>query len=168
MRVEGFRAQGGGGFPSGPSAQPRVQGAGFRVQGSGFRVQGSGFRVHLSQRSFCSATSSTRSWMSHTSASFLPVSLLVSTICCRERNKKLRALRHPRAQTLGYIEVYDQVADSPRARRAVIRRNLTASYRGTLLIKNRRPLGTYSRTMPRALWGSKGGERFLVSETLLY
>ena len=27
-------------------------------------------------------------------------------------------------------------------------------YRGTSLIRNRRPLGPYSRTMPRALWGS--------------
>jgi hypothetical protein len=27
-------------------------------------------------------------------------------------------------------------------------------YRGTSLTRNRRPLGPYSRTMPRALWGS--------------
>ena len=26
------------------------------------------------------------------------------------------------------------------------------SYRGTSVIRNRRPLGTYSRTKPRALW----------------
>jgi len=29
-----------------------------------------------------------------------------------------------------------------------------ALYRGTSFIRNRRPLGTYSRTMPRALWWS--------------
>ena len=28
------------------------------------------------------------------------------------------------------------------------------AHRGTSLIRNRRPLGHYSRTMPRALWGS--------------
>jgi len=27
-------------------------------------------------------------------------------------------------------------------------------YRGTSLVRNRRRLGPYSRTMPRALWGS--------------
>ena len=27
-------------------------------------------------------------------------------------------------------------------------------YRGTLLIRKRNPLGPFSRTMPRALWGS--------------
>ena len=27
-------------------------------------------------------------------------------------------------------------------------------YRGTSLIRNRRPLGPYSRTMPRAIWWS--------------
>ena len=37
-------------------------------------------------------------------------------------------------------------------------------YRGTSLIRNRRPLGTYSTTMPRALWGSSGGGHFLMSE----
>ena len=40
-------------------------------------------------------------------------------------------------------------------------------YRGTSLIRNRRPLGPYSRTMPRALRGSKGGGRFLMSEVPL-
>ena len=29
--------------------------------------------------------------------------------------------------------------------------NEQGAYRGTSLIRNRRPLGTYSRTMPRAL-----------------
>ena len=28
------------------------------------------------------------------------------------------------------------------------------SYRGTSLIRNPHPVGSYSRTMPRALWGS--------------
>ena len=40
--------------------------------------------------------------------------------------------------------------------------------RGTSLIRNRRPLGPYSSTMPRALWGSQGGGRFLMSEEPLY
>ena len=31
------------------------------------------------------------------------------------------------------------------------------SYRGTLFIRNTPLLGTYSRTMPRALWWSLGG-----------
>ena len=31
----------------------------------------------------------------------------------------------------------------------------TGRYRGTSIIRNRRPLGPYSRTMPRALWGSE-------------
>ena len=30
-------------------------------------------------------------------------------------------------------------------------------YRGASLIRNRRPLGSHSRTMPMALWGSLGG-----------
>ena len=41
-------------------------------------------------------------------------------------------------------------------------------YRGTSLTRNRRPLGPYSRTMPRALWGSQGAGRFLRSEVPLY
>ena len=41
-------------------------------------------------------------------------------------------------------------------------------YRGTSLIRNRRPLGPYSRTMPRALWGSWGGGRFRMSKVPLY
>ena len=40
-------------------------------------------------------------------------------------------------------------------------------YRGTSLIKNRRLLGPYSRAMPRALWKSWGGGRFLMSEVPL-
>ena len=39
------------------------------------------------------------------------------------------------------------VAEAP-ARRAPSR------YRGASLIRNRRPLGPYNRTIPRALWGS--------------
>ena len=42
------------------------------------------------------------------------------------------------------------------------------SYRGTSLIRKRPPLGPYSRTMPRNIWGSYGGGRFLMSEVLLY
>ena len=41
-------------------------------------------------------------------------------------------------------------------------------YRGTSLIRNSAPLGPYSRTMPRALWWSYGGGRFLMSEVPLY
>ena len=40
-------------------------------------------------------------------------------------------------------------------------------YRGTSLIRNCRPLGPYSRTMPRALWGSQGDGCFLMSEVPL-
>jgi hypothetical protein len=41
-------------------------------------------------------------------------------------------------------------------------------YRVTSLIRNRRSLGPYSRTMPRALWGSQGGGRFVMIEVPLY
>ena len=34
-------------------------------------------------------------------------------------------------------------------------------YRGTSLIRNRGPLGPYSRTIPRALWGSSAVGVFL-------
>ncbi|KAJ1489294.1 pre-mRNA splicing factor component-domain-containing protein [Baffinella frigidus] len=37
----------------------------------------------------------------------------------------------------------------------------SSAYRGTSLIRNRPPLGPYSRTMPRALRWSQGGGRFL-------
>ena len=40
--------------------------------------------------------------------------------------------------------------------------------RGTLLIRNSAPLGPYSRTVPRVLWGSYGVGLFLMSEVLLY
>jgi len=43
-----------------------------------------------------------------------------------------------------------------------------ARYRGTSLIRNSTPLGPYGRPMPRALWRSWGGERFLMSEVPLY
>ena len=36
----------------------------------------------------------------------------------------------------------------------VYRRILPSEYRGTSLIRKHRPLNPYSRTMPRALWGS--------------
>ena len=39
--------------------------------------------------------------------------------------------------------------------------------RGTLLMRNRPPLGSYSRTMPRAPWWPWGGGQFLVSEVPL-
>jgi len=41
-------------------------------------------------------------------------------------------------------------------------------YRGTSLIRTRPPLGPYSRPMPRGLWWSWGGVRFLMSEVPLY
>ena len=41
-------------------------------------------------------------------------------------------------------------------------------YRDTSLIRNRLSLGPYSRPMPRALWWSYGGGRFLMSEVPLY
>ena len=44
----------------------------------------------------------------------------------------------------------------------------TAAYRGTSLIRTCHPLGRYSRTMPRVLWGSQGVERFLMSEVPLF
>ncbi|KAJ1491230.1 hypothetical protein T484DRAFT_3222922 [Baffinella frigidus] len=40
----------------------------------------------------------------------------------------------------------------------------TVPYRGTSLIRNRPPLGPYSRPTPRALWWSLGGWAFLMSE----
>ena len=40
-------------------------------------------------------------------------------------------------------------------------------YRGTSLIRKRRPLGPYRRTMPMALWWSWGGVLFLMSEVPL-
>ena len=39
---------------------------------------------------------------------------------------------------------------------------------GYLAHQKPRPLGPYSRTMPRALWYSYGGGRFLMSEVNLY
>ena len=41
-------------------------------------------------------------------------------------------------------------------------------YRGTSPIRKRPPLGPYSRAMPRGLWWSLGGGRFLMSEVPLY
>ena len=40
---------------------------------------------------------------------------------------------------------------------------LPGACRGTSLIRNRCPLGPCSRTMHRALWGSQGGERYLIA-----
>ena len=42
------------------------------------------------------------------------------------------------------------------------------SNRGTSLIRNRHPVGPYSRTMPRLLWRSWGGRQFLMSEALVH
>ena len=39
--------------------------------------------------------------------------------------------------------------------------------KGTSLIRNNHYLGPYSRTVPRALWWSHAGARFLVSEVPL-
>ena len=41
-------------------------------------------------------------------------------------------------------------------------------YRGTSLIRNSPPPGTYSSTMPRALQWSEEGGLFLMSEVPLY
>ena len=40
--------------------------------------------------------------------------------------------------------------------------------RGTSLIRNRDPVGPYSRTMPTLLWWRYGGRRFLISKVTLY
>ena len=45
--------------------------------------------------------------------------------------------------------------------------SLTPIYRGTSLTRKRLALETYSRSMPRALWWSKGGGLFLMSEVTL-
>ena len=37
-------------------------------------------------------------------------------------------------------------------------------YRGTSLTRKRTPLGPYSRPMPRVVWVSQGGGRFLMGE----
>ncbi|KAJ1473209.1 hypothetical protein T484DRAFT_3365307 [Baffinella frigidus] len=48
------------------------------------------------------------------------------------------------------------------------RKSTTAGpYRGTSLMRNRLPVGPYSRTMPRVLWWSWGGGQFLMSEVPL-
>ena len=41
-------------------------------------------------------------------------------------------------------------------------------YRGTVLIRNSPPLGSYSRNVPRVLGESWDGGRFLMSEVPLY
>ena len=41
-------------------------------------------------------------------------------------------------------------------------------YRATSPIRNSAPVGPYSGTMPRALWWSRRGPRFLMSEVPLY
>ena len=47
-------------------------------------------------------------------------------------------------------------------------RMFSGSYRSTSLTRNRNPLGPYRRPMPRVLWGSGGGGRFLMGEVPLY
>ena len=42
-----------------------------------------------------------------------------------------------------------------------------SGYRGISLIRNKPPLGPYSRTMPRALRWSEGGGQFIISEVPL-
>jgi len=66
----------------------------------------------------------------------------------REIRRHVRALAHP-----VHVE---------------FRTPLSSEYRGTSLIRNRTPLGSYSRTMPRVLWWSYGGGHFLMSEVPLY
>ena len=44
----------------------------------------------------------------------------------------------------------------------------TFAYRGTAPIRERLPLGTYRRSMPKVLRGSQGGGRFLTGEVPLY
>jgi len=39
--------------------------------------------------------------------------------------------------------------------------------RGATLTRKRHPLGPYRRRMPRVLWGSYGGGRFLMGEVPL-
>jgi hypothetical protein len=41
-------------------------------------------------------------------------------------------------------------------------------YKGTLLVRNRHPVGPYSRSMLRLLWRSWGGGRFLMNEVPMY
>ena len=45
---------------------------------------------------------------------------------------------------------------------------MMVSYRVTSLIRDRHPVGPYSRAMPRVLGGSQGGGRFLMGEIPLY
>ena len=40
-------------------------------------------------------------------------------------------------------------------------------YRSTSLIRKRPPLGPYRRPIPRVIWGSQGGGRFLMGEVPL-
>jgi len=46
--------------------------------------------------------------------------------------------------------------------------NLHPGYRGTSFIRNRAPLGPYSRTLSSALLGNLGEGLFLMSEPTLY
>ena len=46
--------------------------------------------------------------------------------------------------------------------------SMEGAYRGTSMIGNSTPLGTYSRTMPEAIWWPWGGVLFLMSEEPLY
>ena len=44
---------------------------------------------------------------------------------------------------------------------------LVVQYKATSLVRNRHPIGSYRRPMPRILRGSQGGEHFLISEVPL-
>ena len=46
-------------------------------------------------------------------------------------------------------------------------RVLSEHYRGPSLIRNRQPVGLYSRPLPRVLWRSQGGGCFLLGEVPL-
>ena len=79
-------------------------------------------------------------------------------------NRVLSGVDHLAAHVVAEIEHLHQHLPNPplfqRAARALV-------YRGTSLIRNRHPVGPYSRTMPRLLWWSWGGWRFLMSEVPL-
>ena len=57
---------------------------------------------------------------------------------------------------------------TPGVRPSKVKATSQRPYRGTSPIRNRPPLGSYSRTMPRALRWSQGGGGFLISEVLRY
>ena len=56
-------------------------------------------------------------------------------------------------------EIKDEIIGKPKESMLLLLPSFL--YGGTSLIRNRRPLGPYSRTMPRALWWPYGGGCFL-------